>query len=186
IRSSQPNAREPGSDFPSAWRSSRGTTASFASKASSGAARSPPCSSRCDRLDMARVLLVDGERQLRHVPTALLSEHGPVVTAAESGEQALELATRARPDVLLLDLTLPGMNGLDTFKRLHDQFPAAGCIFLTAYGTIRSAVDAIRAGGDDYLTKPFDNDELLIAIDRVLEMRRLSREVDELRQELTT
>jgi DNA-binding NtrC family response regulator len=135
---------------------------------------------------MARVLLVDDERHLRHVLSALLSEHGHVVTAAESGEQALELASRARPDIMLLDLTLPGMNGLDTFKRLHEDFPTAGCIFLTAYGTIRSAVDAMRAGGDDYLTKPFDNDELLIAVDRALEMRRLSREVEELRQELTS
>jgi DNA-binding NtrC family response regulator len=135
---------------------------------------------------MARVLLVDDERQLRHVLTALLSDHGHVVTAAQSGEEAVELASRAKPEIMLLDLTLPGMSGLDTFTRLHEHFPTAGCIFLTAYGTIRSAVDAMRAGGDDYLTKPFDNDELLIAVDRVLEMRRLSREVDELRQELTT
>jgi DNA-binding NtrC family response regulator len=135
---------------------------------------------------MARILLVDDERQIRHVLTAFLSEHGHDVCACESAEEGLAAAARTRLDVALLDLMLPGINGVELLKRLKHDFPDLGCIFMTAFGSIRSAVDAIRAGGDEYLTKPFDNDELLLAIDRVLQIRQLSREVEALRRELDT
>jgi DNA-binding NtrC family response regulator len=135
---------------------------------------------------MPHVLLVEDERSIRDVLATLLAEHGHDVTVAESGEQGLELAARARPDVAVLDLMLPGMSGVDVLTRLKQMFPDVGCILMTAYGSIRSAVEAIRAGGDDYLTKPFDNDELLLAIDRVLQIRRLTREVEALRTELNT
>jgi DNA-binding NtrC family response regulator len=135
---------------------------------------------------MARILLVDDERQIREVLAALLSEHGHDVTVAESGEEGLDAAPRTRPEVAVLDLTLPGINGVEMLKRLKGDLPQVGCIFMTAFGSIRSAVDAIRAGGDEYLTKPFDNDELLLAVDRVVQMRRLSREVEALRNELDT
>jgi DNA-binding NtrC family response regulator len=133
---------------------------------------------------MARVLLVDDERHIREILAAFLSEHGHQVDVAASGEEALEVAGRVHAEVGVLDVSLPGMNGIELFGHLRERLPAIVIIFMTAYGSIRSAVDAIRAGGDDYLAKPFDNDELLIAIDRALEVRRLSREVEELRTEL--
>src|SRR5215471_8965101 len=133
---------------------------------------------------MARILIVDDELHIRQIIAAFLSEHRHEVIAAGSGEEALDATARFTPDVMLLDLMLPDMNGVDLFKRLQERLPSAAAIFMTAFGSIRSAVDAIRAGGDDYLTKPFDNDELLITIDRSLELRRLSREVDELRSQL--
>ena len=133
---------------------------------------------------MARILLVDDERQLRHVVGAFLSEHEHEVTLAESGEQAIELLDQARPDAVILDLMLPGISGLELLTRIKARNPSTVCILITAFGSIRSAVDAIRAGGDDYVTKPFDNDELLLTIDRALEVRRLSHEVEQLRNEL--
>ena len=130
---------------------------------------------------MARLLIVDDERQLLIVLQALLTEQGFEVAIAESGEQAVSVADRFKPDLVILDVTLPGISGLETFNQLRGQFPLLPCIFMTAYGTIRSAVDAIRAGGDDYLPKPFDNHHLLLAIRRSLELRRLNTEVEELR-----
>jgi DNA-binding NtrC family response regulator len=135
---------------------------------------------------MARILLIDDEQAIRDVLSAFLSEHGHEVTGAGSAEEALAAAGRVKPDVVLLDLVLPGMNGIEVLKRLKADDPQIGCIVMTAFGSISSAVDAIRAGGDDYLTKPFDNDELLLAIERVLRVHRLSREVEALRHELDT
>jgi DNA-binding NtrC family response regulator len=131
-----------------------------------------------------RILLVDDEDQIRRILTAFLSEHGYQVAAARSGEEAVGLAAGSPPDVLLLDLALPGMSGIATFQAIRDRHPDVPAIFMTAYGSIRSAVDAIRAGGDDYLTKPFDNDEVLLAVQRALELRRLTHEVEALRSEL--
>jgi DNA-binding NtrC family response regulator len=133
---------------------------------------------------VAKILLVDDERHIRQVLCAFLAERGHDVTTAESGEEAVQKATEARPDIVVLDLSLPGMNGIETFQKLRQSTPNLAAIFMTAYGSIRSAVDAMRAGGDDYLAKPFDNDELLLAIDRTLQIRRLSREVEDLRSEL--
>ena len=135
---------------------------------------------------MARILLIDDERQIRDVLTAVLSEHGHQVTSAESAEQALEVASRSAPDVIVSDVLLPGMNGVELLRRLREERPNVACIFMTAYGSIRSAIEAIRAGGDEYLTKPFDNDELLLAIERVVKVRRLTHEVEALRRELDT
>ena len=135
---------------------------------------------------MARILVIDDERVIRQILLAFLTEQGHQVSAAESGEDGVAIAITTPPDLVLLDLMLSGMDGLETFRQLRERLPAVGCIFMTGYGSIRSAVDAIRAGGDDYLTKPFDNDELLITINRSLEMRRLSREVEELRHELSS
>jgi DNA-binding NtrC family response regulator len=135
---------------------------------------------------MARILVVDDEQAIRDVLSAFLTEHGHEVVSAASGEDALARCARAKPDLVLLDLVLPGLHGIDVLKRVKGDDPQIGCIVMTAFGSISSAVDAIRAGGDDYLTKPFDNDELLLAIERVMRVYRLSREVDALRRELDT
>lgn len=135
---------------------------------------------------MARILLVDDERQILNVLSALLSEHGHDVTVASSAEEGFSAAARTRPEVAILDLLLPGTPGVKMLAQLKGDLPQVACIFMTAFGSIRSAVDAIRAGGDDYLTKPFDNDELLLAIDRIVAARGLSREVEALREELDT
>jgi DNA-binding NtrC family response regulator len=134
---------------------------------------------------MPRVLIVDDEAQIRRILSVMLAERGFETSEAESGEQAITLATEIHPDIVLLDVNLPGADGLSTLKLLLDSEERPDCIMMTAYGTIRSAVEAMRIGAFDYLTKPFDNDEMIMIINRALEMRRLSREVEELRQELS-
>jgi DNA-binding NtrC family response regulator len=114
----------------------------------------------------------------------LLSDQGHETAEAQTGETAIELASRAPFDLALVDLSLPGVDGLTTFKSMRDSDPKLAAIVMTAFGTIRSAVEAMRAGAFDYLTKPFDNDELLIAVKRALEVRALSEEVETLRAEL--
>jgi DNA-binding NtrC family response regulator len=135
---------------------------------------------------MASILIVEDERPMRRVLALFLGEQGHEVSEAESGEAALELAQRRRFDVVLLDVSLPGINGLETLRRLRDKDPAAGYVIITAYGTIRSAVDAMQAGAFNYVQKPFDNDELLLTINRALELQRLGAEVESLRHELAS
>jgi DNA-binding NtrC family response regulator len=133
---------------------------------------------------MARILLIDDEPSICRALQRLLTDRAHVVEIVGSGELALVAARANPPDAALIDLALPGMNGLDAFLAMRQQDQAMVGIFITAHGSIRSAIAAVRAGGFDYLTKPFDNDELLLTLDRGLEMRRLAREVQTLREEV--
>ncbi len=137
---------------------------------------------------MASILIVDDEGPIRRILSVLLRESRHRVTEAASGEEALTLlgekSAEAKPDLVLLDLKLPGIDGLETLKRLRALEPRLDVVMMTAHGTISSAVEAMRRGAFDYLTKPFDNDELLILVDRALEMRRLSAENESLREEI--
>jgi DNA-binding NtrC family response regulator len=116
----------------------------------------------------------------------MLSDNGFEVAEADSGERALAVAEKFRPDVALLDVNIPGMDGLAILRALLKAHSKLDCIMMTAYGTIRSAVEAMKSGAFNYLAKPFDNDELLLIINRALEMRKLSLEVEELRDELSS
>jgi DNA-binding NtrC family response regulator len=132
------------------------------------------------------VLIVDDEKTLRGIVTAVLEECGYEVLAVESGEAALQCAHDFAPDIALLDLKLTGMDGVETMQKLRDALGSASPTFviMTAHGTIRSAVDAIRKGALDYVTKPFDNDELKLSIERAFQMRRLERRVEALESQL--
>jgi DNA-binding NtrC family response regulator len=135
---------------------------------------------------VASILLVEDERQLRRVLALFFEEHGHQVVEAGSGEDALDLAGEHRFDVVLLDVSLPGMSGLETMKCLRDKDPDAVYLVITAFGSIRSAVDAMRLGAFDYVTKPFDNDALLLTVERAADQRRLTQEVASLRSELAS
>ena len=109
---------------------------------------------------MTRVLVVDDEAPIRRTMRANLAARGYDVDLAETGEQALQLAARHHPDVVLLDLGLPGMDGLDVIDGLRGwtQVPI---VVLSARGSERDKVAALDAGADDYISKPFGMDELL-------------------------
>ncbi|HEX9737056.1 MAG TPA: sigma-54 dependent transcriptional regulator [Thermoanaerobaculia bacterium] len=133
---------------------------------------------------MAKILIVDDEAKIRRILSLMLRERRHKVAEAGSGEEALEAARELRPDVVLLDLRLPGIDGLETLGRLKETHPAADVIMMTAFGTISSAVEAMRRGAFDYVTKPFDNDALLLVVERAIAVRRLESEVEALRDDI--
>ncbi len=125
---------------------------------------------------MAKILIVDDDEKIRNILALLLRGRKHQVTTADSGEQALEIAPELRPDLVLLDIQMPGIDGLETLRQLRLRSPAIDVIMMTEHGTICSAVEAMREGAQDYITRPFDNDELMLLVDRTLEMRRLGAE----------
>jgi DNA-binding NtrC family response regulator len=133
---------------------------------------------------MATILVVDDENAIRRILSLFLTDRGHLVVEASTGEEAVSAADRTAFDLAVVDYSLPGIDGLQTLGRLRERDPALASVFMTAHGSIRSAVDAIRAGASDYLTKPFDNEQLLLAIQKALEVRRLTNEVRRLRLEL--
>ena len=133
-----------------------------------------------------RILVIDDERSIREVFAVLLGDHGYQVALAENGRQGLEKARAFLPDVVLLDMNLPDLPGLDVLAGLREIRPEPGIIIVTAFGTIRNAVEATKLGASAYLEKPVDNEELLLDIARILEVRDLRHEVEALRSELTS
>ena len=111
----------------------------------------------------AKILIVEDEPQMRRAVGAGLRANGFEVLLADSGEQALDMIPLDRPDVILLDLTLPNMDGLDVVRELR-QWSATPVVVLSARGEERDKVRALDLGADDYLTKPFGMDELLARI----------------------
>ena len=133
---------------------------------------------------MSSILIVDDEKNIRRILSLMLSDRGHRVTQASSGEEALDILAGMDPDLILLDLKMPGIDGLETLATLRENGQEAAVIMMTAHGTISTAVEAMRRGAYDYVTKPFDNDEIMMLIDRALDMRRLATEVENLRGEL--
>jgi DNA-binding NtrC family response regulator len=132
-----------------------------------------------------RLLVADDEPVIRRVLTSLLEDAGYDVLAVASGEDAVEQATAFDPDLALLDLRLGGMDGVATMDALCAALePAPAVIIMTAHGSIASAVDAMKRGAFDYVTKPFDNDELQLVIRRALQTCDLQRRVRALESQL--
>ncbi len=131
-----------------------------------------------------RVLVVDDEPSARSGLEKLLKQEGFSVETAEDGKSALELATERPPDIVVTDLKMPQMDGVELLTRLREQDPHIPVIVVTAFGEVASAVSAMRAGAEDYLTKPVDFDALTLALERALERRDLRAEADNLRRQL--
>ena len=109
---------------------------------------------------MAQVLIADDEANLRKVLTALLKQDGHDATAVEDGIRALEVVERGEVDILITDLRMPGMTGLELLKKVRQRDPTLPVIVITAHGSVDTAVSALKAGAADYITKPFDKAEL--------------------------
>jgi DNA-binding NtrC family response regulator len=133
---------------------------------------------------MARILVVDDELNLREAIRLVLTANGHAVEVSETGENALEAYRIAPHDLLVLDISLPGMSGIETLQSIRAIAPAATAIFITAHSSIESAVEAMQAGGFDYLPKPFDNNELVLKVERALAHHRLGTRVHELEDQL--
>ena len=110
---------------------------------------------------LVRVLLVDDEERFLETVSKLLRRRGYEPRTASGGAEALDLLEREDVDVVVLDVKMPGMDGLQVLKHVRARFPLVEVIMLTGHGTIDSAVEGLKNGAFDYLTKPCDIDELL-------------------------
>ena len=111
----------------------------------------------------------------------MLRDEGYVVEMAADAFKALGKYETFAPQVVVTDFQMPGMDGLELVKRIRESDDPAAVIVMTAFGAVQSAVEAMRAGAADYLTKPLDLDELLIVLDRVFELQHMRREMKQLR-----
>jgi two-component system response regulator AtoC len=131
-----------------------------------------------------RVLIVEDEKLIRWSLRQKFEARGFVVTGVENGEQALKAIDGGTFDLVMLDYKLPDMTGLDILRKIRETDDDVVVIMMTAYSSIESAVDAIKLGAHDYITKPFDMDDLLRTVDKALETTQLRREVRELRRHI--
>jgi two-component system nitrogen regulation response regulator GlnG len=129
----------------------------------------------------ARILVADDEPAIRWLLERLLRQAGHSVTVAEDGPTALARASAEPHDLAFVDVRMPGLDGLEVLSRLRAGAPDTAVIVMTAHGSVRAAVEAMQRGAYDYLTKPFDNDEVRLLVERALAARALAREVVELR-----
>ncbi len=132
------------------------------------------------------ILVVDDEANMLALFKKVLGKEGYRVDTAESGKEALRLLAREEFDLVISDLKMPGLDGLDLLKRVKSQTPQLPFIVLTAFGTVDSAVAAMKEGAYDYLTKPANNEEIKIVVRKALELYRLTQEVERLRGQVET
>jgi DNA-binding NtrC family response regulator len=131
-----------------------------------------------------RTLLVEDEANMVRTLTKILERKGYLVDAAGTGEEALQRLSAASYDLVITDLNMPVMDGMQLLREMKHQQLDPVIIVLTGHGTIQSAVEAMKLGAGDYLIKPCHPDELLLVAARLLEMRQLRREVSHLRRQL--
>ena len=134
---------------------------------------------------MEKILVVDDDPSILKVIRMRLEAQGYRVTTAFDAQKAIELASDNRFDAALLDLKLNGKDGIQLMQDLHQITPEMPVIILTAYGTIKSAVAAMKKGAYSYLTKPFDHEDLLMQTRNCLERSRLTKEVKNLKKKST-
>jgi len=130
------------------------------------------------------ILIVDDEEVLQDVLTVLLRKEGHNTLSAWSGEEALEILEREEIDLVLLDLMLPGMQGMQVLKEIRQRQPDQVVVVITAFSSIESAIEAMREGAFHYIPKPFKNEEVLLTLRKGLEQRRLTSENRSLREQL--
>ena len=133
---------------------------------------------------MDGILIIDDEKRMRHIIQLMLEREGFKTEQAENGKEALDLLKRKRFDMAITDLKMPEMDGmslLEEAKKIDPDFPI---VVITAHGTIENAVLAMQKGAIDYITKPFDEEKILITVKRSLKISRLQEEVRLLREEL--
>ncbi len=131
-----------------------------------------------------RILIVDDEDGMRRLLSRVLTREGYDTVAVGSGEEALRLVANERFDLVVTDIKMPEMDGLQLLAELKEYEPSLLVIVITAYGTIENAVQALRSGAYDYIAKPFENDEIRLTVAKALERERLLAENRYLHAEL--
>ncbi len=133
---------------------------------------------------MARLMVVDDEKGIREALVQVFEYDGHQVRAAEDGPDALLTAESFHPDVIFLDVKMPGMDGLDVLARLRTECPGALVVMISGHGTIETAIEATRAGAYDFLEKPLDTDRLLVTLGRALELKGLTDSIADLKSQV--
>ena len=131
-----------------------------------------------------RILLIDDDLNLSKIISYQLEKNGFRVTTANSGTQGLEFFHKNGFEIVLLDIQMPDISGIRVLEEIRRQNRGVIVIMITAYGSIENALEACRLGADDYITKPFGQEQLLFVIEKALQFRRLQQENTQLRQEL--
>jgi DNA-binding NtrC family response regulator len=131
-----------------------------------------------------RILIVDDEKNMRWVLTEALAKEGYEVSEAGSGKEALKAVKEAPPDLMILDHKMPAPDGMEVLRKIRAKGSAFPVIMLTAHGNVEGAVEAMKAGASEYLTKPFDLEELKLAIEKAVRVADLAEEVENLREEI--
>ena len=134
-------------------------------------------------MDNTKILIVDDELIMRESLAGWLERDGHEVSAASSGEEAMEVLKDSRFDILLVDIKMEGMSGLDVLKRVKESDPDVDVVMITAYGSIPTAIEAMKKGAYDYLLKPFDPDALGVLIEKIIEHQNQARETLFLREQ---
>ncbi len=128
-----------------------------------------------------RVLVIDDEAGLRHTLQLILGDEGYEVLTANEGEEGLRVALAERPELILCDIRMPRLDGLGFVERYREAGGTALVVMMSAYGTIETAIEAMRRGAYDYISKPFNADEIILAVRKAEEREALQREVRRLR-----
>jgi two-component system response regulator AtoC len=134
---------------------------------------------------MMRILVVDDEHGLRHTLTQILAGEGYEVSVATDGASALDALAEREADLVLCDVRMPAMDGLEFVERYRERGGVALVVMMSAYGDDDDAIEAMRRGAYDYISKPFRADQVLLVLRKAIERERLRREVAQLRNELT-
>ena len=131
-----------------------------------------------------KILIVDDEPSNVRVLGRELTDRGYIIESAKDGWSGLKTVSTSRPDLILLDYMMPGMGGIDVLKELRKRGHDIPVIIITAYGTIDRAVEAIKEGAHDFITRPFDPDHVVFVVQKALEQERLRRGVEILSEEV--
>ena len=134
---------------------------------------------------MKKILVVDDDKAMGEMCRELLKSKGYVSDVVTTGKDAIEKASvNEKYSIVLTDLIMPDLDGIEVLKRVKQQNPHVDVVVMTSYGTVANAVEAMKLGASDYITKPFKRDELIFVIEKIFHMQRLEGEVDRLRTEL--
>src|SRR6266545_28555 len=130
------------------------------------------------------ILIIEDEARMRKLIDLILRPEGYRLILAESGEDGLKYVDEGGIDLILTDWQMGKVSGLDVLEHVTKETPDVPVVIITGFGTVKSAVEAIKKGAFDYISKPIDNDELKIVVKRALDMRRLAQENLDLSQGL--
>ncbi len=131
-----------------------------------------------------KILVVDDDAALAEMCTELLNSRGYEAEAAYCGEDAFVKVKNNNYSIVITDLVMPDVGGIDLIKKVKLLDEKIDVVVMTSYATVSNAVEAMKLGAADYVTKPFKRDELVLFINKILQMQNLEREIDRLRSEL--